>query len=601
MYLVIKPGAHPLDELAVSLANAKRQDNIARLRDSLAVSSREFHLQTRGLLQAQSTEARVCIVIDQFEEVFTLCQDQKERSQFIDALRYAVTVAGGQSVFLLTMRADFLTHAIEYKSLAELLSTHQFLLGPMDRDNLYRACEEPAHHVGLKLEDGLTDAILDDVDREPGLLPLMEDTLFQLWERRVDKVMTLQAYQELGGVRGALAKKADNLFTTLSPQQQAIARRVFLQLTQPGERTEDTRRRATMAELQTEAVATEAVADVVQRLTNARLLVTSKDQQVDVAHEALIRGWPKLQNWIEEDRTALRTHRRITEAAAEWQRLHRDAGVLFRGVLLTVAQEWREKHAADLSLPEREFLDASMTLRQDEEREHDRARREREELLEGNSLAQLLRRVPIQAGLVGALTRVVLSWVFGSFLVPYEQSALLDGITKSFCYGLIGTVMGSALLIMLASNVFFRLQNEITIRQAGSIALAGCVWGFVVYILISGDLSRWGYVITGTCWGVGLAIGIFSGNQLGKNSSDRSQLLRKRYLAGACGTFCFLLFSLPIMNLFFTKQIAAENFGRRMWGEVFEQSLSVWALLFCFYRYQQRSLGRLQNSEIQQI
>jgi hypothetical protein len=111
------------------------------------------------------------------------------------------------------------------------------------------------------------------------------------------------------------------------------------------------------------------VADVIQILADARLLVTSEDQQVDVAHEALIRGWPRLRGWIEEDRSALRTHRRLTEAAEEWQRLHHDAWLLFRGALLTVAQEWRETHEADLNLLERDFLDASVALRNQEEAE----------------------------------------------------------------------------------------------------------------------------------------------------------------------------------------------------------------------------------------
>ena len=367
-YLVCTPGAHPIDALAVALARVTPQDNLTRLRDALAASEREWYLQTRVLLQAQPAVARVCLVVDQFEEVFTLCQDPDERRQFLDALRYAATVADSPSVILLTLRADFLPHAAEYKPLAELLSAHQFLLGPMEQDDLRRACEEPAHRVGITLEDGLIDDILEDVGREPGLLPLMEDVLLQLWERRrEDQMLTLQAYRELGGVRGALAQKADALFTSLSPPQQAIARRVFLRLTQPGEGTEDTRRRATLGELRTTAEDAEMVTAVVQTLADARLLVTGEDQQVDVAHEALIRGWPRLRDWIEEDRTALRTHRRLTEAAEEWKRLHYDAGVLFRGVLLTVTQEWRERHAEDLNALEQAFLDTSVALQHQEE------------------------------------------------------------------------------------------------------------------------------------------------------------------------------------------------------------------------------------------
>ena len=393
-YLVFKPGARPLDDTGGGPGTAmKHQDNIDSLRNSLAASERELYLQTRLLLQAQPAEARVCLIIDSSlrkwnlhlsvqDQAYSLSTTRPSAHQFIDALRYAATVAGSQSVILLTMRADFLTRAAEYKPLAELLSAHQFLIGPMDRDDLRRACEEPAHRVGLTLEDGLTEAILDDVGREPGLLPLMQDVLLQLWEqRRMDQVMTLQGYRGLGSVRGALAKKADTLLTTMSPQQQTIVRRVFLRLTQPGEGTEDTRRRATMAALQTTAEETDVVADVVKILADARLLVTSEDQQVDVAHEALIRGWPRLRGWIEEDRSALRTHRRLTEAAEEWQRLQRDPGVLFRGALLTVAQEWRETHEADLNLLERDFLDASVALRNQEEAEaRQQQRREQEQL-----------------------------------------------------------------------------------------------------------------------------------------------------------------------------------------------------------------------------
>ena len=386
-YLVCKPGVHPLDALAVSLAQVKQHDNIDSLRQSLGASERELHLQTRLLLHAQPAEARVCLVIDQFEELFTLCHTPTERLQFIAALRYAATVAAGQTVIILTMRADFVARAAEHTALAELLSNHQFLLGPMGREDLRQAIEQPAQQVGRRLEDGLADVILNDVGREPGLLPLMEDTLLQLWEQqRVDNIMTLQAYQEMGGVHGALAKKAEALFATLSPPQQTMTRRVFLRLTQPGEGTEDTRRRATMGELQTKAEETAAVAEVVQQLADARLLVTDTADQVDVAHEALMRGWPRLRGWIEEDRNALRTQRRITDAALAWQQLHRDEGGLFRGALLAQAHEWLENHAEEASPLEREFLEASLALKRREEQ----AEQERQEraLAQARTLAQ---------------------------------------------------------------------------------------------------------------------------------------------------------------------------------------------------------------------
>jgi hypothetical protein len=245
--------------------------------------------------------------------------------------------------------------------------------------------------VGLKFETGLGDIILDDVGHEPGRLPLLEDALLQMWEqRREDQIITLLAYRDSGSVQGALAKRADTIFLEFSPEQQAVTRRLMLRLTQPGEGPEDTRRRAAMIELWTRPEEQWAIEQVVQQLTSARLLTTSVDasgqRQVDVAHEALIRGWPRLRRWIEEDRTALRTHRRITEAAQEWQRMQRDESVLFRGARLAQAHEWRAQHEDDINDLERAFLDTSMALHEREEAEQ--LARQRRELAQAKALAE---------------------------------------------------------------------------------------------------------------------------------------------------------------------------------------------------------------------
>ncbi|MBV8771913.1 MAG: WD40 repeat domain-containing protein, partial [Deltaproteobacteria bacterium] len=269
----------------------------------------------------------------------------------------------------------------EYVELGELLSGNQFIVSPMEEVDLRRAIEEPAHRVGAQCEAGLVDTILRDAGREPGVLPLMEHALLQLWNKRDhDNRLTLHAYNEIGGLRGALARQADEIFTSFSPEQQGIARRVLLRLTQPGEGTEDTRRRAAMSELETAAGDRGAIEKVLHTLTDARLLVTTENQ-VDVAHEALIRGWPRLRDWIGIDRAALRLHHRITEAAQEWKRLERDQGALFRGASLAQAQEWREHHDQDLNPLEREFLDASAELtRQQQQIERERQQRELEQV-----------------------------------------------------------------------------------------------------------------------------------------------------------------------------------------------------------------------------
>ena len=388
-YFVLKPGAHPLEELAVSVtrgtADGQMPARVLNLLNSFNADERALHVAVR-LQEDQARDVRCCLAIDQFEEVFTLCTDREERIRFINLLRYAATIAGGQAIIVITVRADFLARAAEYVELGELLSGNQFIVSPMDEEDLRRAIEEPARAVGAQFEEGLVDVVIRDAGREPGVLPLMEHALLQLWEKRTsDNRLTLNAYNGIGGLRGALAKQADEIFDSFSDEQQAMARRVLLRLTQPGEGTEDTRRRAAMSELETAAVEKPVIEQVLVKLTDARLLVANEGQ-VDVAHEALIRGWPRLQTWIEEDRGALRLHRRITEAAKEWERLERDVDALFRGTSLAQALEWWHQHDKDLNSLERAFLDASAELRQRKER--DERERQVRELEQARTLAQ---------------------------------------------------------------------------------------------------------------------------------------------------------------------------------------------------------------------
>ena len=228
------------------------------------------------------------------------------------------------------------------------------------------------------------------------MLPLLEHALLELWARRVGGMLTLAGYRETGGVKGAIAKRADEIFDGFTPAQQQLARRMLLRLTEPGEGTEDTRRRARLTEL---APAENDDLDVTLRaLVDARLLTTSHDDVlegdvVEVAHEALIRGWPHLRGWIEEDRAGLRLHRRLTEAAEEWERLGRDGGALYRGARLAQALEWRATRQEELNASERDFLDAS-------------AAAERNELEEARRRAKRLRRLAVALGVVALAAAV---------------------------------------------------------------------------------------------------------------------------------------------------------------------------------------------------
>ena len=379
---VLTPGSHPLTALAAHLLRLFPQDTMQKTLDQMTADPRTLHLACSLALAERPPSELVIWVIDQFEEVFTLCRDEQERKQFLDNLLYAASIPDGRSMVVLTMRADFYSRCAAYPALSALIASQQFLVSPMDLDGLRQAIEEPAWRVGLEFEEGLVATVLDDVANEPGALPLLEHALLELWERRRGRMMTLEAYRKTGGVHGALAKRADTVYDAFSPQQQEIVRRIMLRLTAPGEGTEDTRRRATITELVSSPGEAEAIESVVRGMADARLLTAGADEQsgerlVDVSHEALIRSWPRLRKWIDEDRASLRLLRRVTEAAQEWQRLNRDEGGLYRGARLAQAMEWREHHEAMLNELEREFLDASVAEKAREEKEeHDRQQRE---------------------------------------------------------------------------------------------------------------------------------------------------------------------------------------------------------------------------------
>lgn len=367
---VFTPGAHPLANLAANLLRLHPDGSMNRTLDEMSADERTLHLAVSLALAERPADERVVWVVDQFEEIFTLCADEKERAQFLSNLLYAAFIPGGRNAVVLTLRADFYQKCAAYPELSERIATNQFLVSPMDEENLKQAIEEPAWHVGLEFEQGLVETILDDIQSQPGALPLLEHALLELWERRRGTLLTLEAYRESGGVQGAIAKRADAIYDSFTPEQQQIVRRIMLRLTQPGEGTEDTRRRATMDELVTRTGESGAVENVTQAMADARLLTTDEEpgkQVVDVSHEALIRGWPRLRKWIEEDRAGLRILRRLTEAAREWQPT-KDESLLYRGARLAQACEWRERNEGALNELEREFLDASLAARRAVER-----------------------------------------------------------------------------------------------------------------------------------------------------------------------------------------------------------------------------------------
>jgi WD40 repeat protein len=369
---VLTPGSHPLTALAARLLRLSPDGGMQKTLEELYEDSRSLHLAGALALADRPAGDHLIWVIDQFEEVFTLCRDEDERAQFFTNLLYASSIPGGQSLVVLTLRADFYQKCAAYPELSQRIAAQQFLVSPIDRDGLRQVVEEPARRVGLSFEEGLVATILDDVENQPGGLPLLEHALLELWGRRRGGMLTLEGYRESGGVAGAIAKRADEIYTSFTAEEQAIARSTLLRLTQPGEGTEDTRRRATLVELVPHAGQEQAVEGVVRALVDGRMLTTSGDEQadgrwIDVSHEALIRGWPRLRQWLDEDRAGFLVHRRLTEAAQEWERLDRDDDVLYRGARLTEAVEWKEHNEGALNELERGFIAASTSLRRREQ------------------------------------------------------------------------------------------------------------------------------------------------------------------------------------------------------------------------------------------
>jgi WD40 repeat protein/DNA-binding SARP family transcriptional activator len=313
---------------------------------------RELRRTTRRLAR----EWRSVLAVDQFEELFTACQDEEERAEFVAALVRAARDRSGDCVVVLAVRADFYGRCAAYPELSRLLGANHVLVGPMSRDELQRAIERPAQRVGLSVEPELVDALLTDVEGQPGALPLLSTALLELWRQRDRRRLRLAAYARSGGVQGAVARLAEDAFVRLDPLQQAVARTLLLRLADEEESGAIVRRRIGLAEL--EAEGDTEVAGVVAGLTDRRLLTVS-DGAVEVAHEALLREWPRLRAWLDEDVQGRRLHRQLSDAARAWDADARDPDGLYRGARLASALDWAAEHEPELNATERAFLDDS--------------------------------------------------------------------------------------------------------------------------------------------------------------------------------------------------------------------------------------------------
>ena len=419
------PGAQPLEELESALLRVAV--NPPALRHGRRLLA-QLQADTRGLLHAvnralpheedeQQPEhpPELLLVIDHFEELFVQTTDETKRNFFLDTLWTAVTDPQSRLRLVIILRADFYDRPLHHAEFGRLLRAHQETVLPLTAEELSAAIVGPARRAGLTLEPELAPAMIADLHRQPGALPLLQYALTELVEQRTDNTLALADYTKMGGVAGALGRRAESLFANLDEAEQDLARRLFLRLVTLGENEDVTRRRAPYAQLLSLAPQSEAAARVIERYGHYRLLTFDHDPvtrtpTVELAHEALLWAWPRLRQWLDDARADLRRRRHLAHATAEWQQADRDPGYLLRGARLDQFVDWpRPAHLA-LTPSEQTFLDASLAARRERE-SLEAARRRREAALERRSR----RRLQALVGVLLLATLVAVSLVIFAF------------------------------------------------------------------------------------------------------------------------------------------------------------------------------------------
>ncbi|CCH33800.1 hypothetical protein ABZ816_21615 [Actinosynnema sp. NPDC047251] len=346
--LVVTPGARPVEELAVHVA-AFAGKPPGSLVEEFTAYPQNLHLRVRQRLVAGDDD--LLLVVDQLEELFTVCPDPAQRTAFLAALTTAAAAPTSRLRVVLGVRADFLGHCGRYPELVAALRGGHVLVGPMTADELREAIVEPAAAAGCKVETALVTRLVSDAAGQPAALPLVSHALLETWRRRRGMALTLTGYEAAGGVEHSVARSAEAVYLGLTEPRRALAKQVFLRLVAVDAGSADVKRRVARDEVDHP--------EVLAVLADARLVVLDRDT-VEVAHEALIRSWPRLRDWIAEDRAGLRVQRMLTEATRVWEAFDREPGSLYRGARLAVAREWAAGPTARPTPAEARFLDASI-------------------------------------------------------------------------------------------------------------------------------------------------------------------------------------------------------------------------------------------------
>ncbi|MBW4536998.1 MAG: caspase family protein [Pleurocapsa minor HA4230-MV1] len=360
--LITVPTENPLKRLAELFVDS----NLSQLDKAEQLGKAEGLLKEgaeglRKLIQTAEV-SRVVLIIDQFEEVFTLCQNNDEREKFFQCIFGALATTENKLCLILAMRVDFLGKCLEkhYSGLGKKIQENLITVTAMSEGQLREAIIKPADRVNLIVEEELVEEILRDVKGSPGILPLLQYTLTEIWKWKTDNCLKLTTYTKLGRIAGTLNKRATEVYNSFNEEEKETAKYIFLSLTQLGEGTENTRRRVLKRDLITNKHSETVIDNAVKKLADEKLIVTSeqvakgsqlsREAVVDVAHEALIRNWDLLGKWLDESRSNLLEQRKIENDARAWQESGKKSDYLLQGFRLKEANKFQKESRDKYSL-----------------------------------------------------------------------------------------------------------------------------------------------------------------------------------------------------------------------------------------------------------
>ncbi len=370
------PGTHPLDELEIGLTRVAA-NQAGNLREHLERDLRGL-VRVAGLILPDDGSELV-VIVDQFEEAFTLVEDEARRTQFLDLLHTAATDPRSRVRVIITLRADFYDRPLHYPQFGELVRTRMETVMPLSADELEATIVRPAARVGVSFESGLVSTIIGDVQYQPGALPLLQYALRELFEQHTNRMMTHEAYQALGGATGALSRRAEELYHEQDEEGQTILHQMFLRLVTLGEGVDDTRRRVPRSELFAITGDEDRMDEAIDTYAAYRLLTLDHDPAtrrptVEIAHEAILREWERLRTWLNESRHDIYQQRLLAAASADWQNANRDPSYLLHGTRLEQFESWATETPLALTHEEREFLETGITV----QRQHEETERQRQ-------------------------------------------------------------------------------------------------------------------------------------------------------------------------------------------------------------------------------